>query len=93
MALGWPKDRILIIDEDQGYSGKSAERRTGFHRLLAEVTMDHVGLIVGIEMSRMARNNKDWHHLMEMCAVFGTILADEDGIYDPRDPKIACSWD
>jgi DNA invertase Pin-like site-specific DNA recombinase len=86
-ALGWPRDRILLIDEDQGSSGKSADWRTGFHRLLAEVTMDHVGLILGIEMSRVARNNKDWHHLMEMCAIFGTILADEDRIYDPRDAE------
>jgi DNA invertase Pin-like site-specific DNA recombinase len=87
VALGWPRDRILLIDEDQGNSGKTAERRTGFHRILAEVTMDHVGLILGIEMSRMARNNKDWHHLMEMCAIFGTLLADEDRIYDPSDPE------
>ena len=86
-ALGWPGDRILLIDEDQGKSGKAADWRTGFHRLLAEVTMDHVGLILGIEMSRVARNNKDWHHLMEMCAIFGTILADEDRIYDPRDAE------
>src|SRR5262249_10562867 len=71
-------------DEDQGNSGKTADWRTGFHRILAEVTMDHVGLILGIEMSRMARNSKDWHHLMEMCAIFGTLLADEDRIYDPR---------
>jgi len=87
VALGWPRDRILLIDEDQGNSGKTADRRTGFHRLLAEVTMDHVGLILGIEMSRVARNNKDWHHLMEMCAIFGTLLADEDRIYDPRDAE------
>ena len=86
-ALGWPRDRILLIDEDQGITGKTAERRTGFHRLLAEVTMDHVGVIFGIDMSRMARNNKDWHHLMELCAIFGTILADEDRIYDPRDAE------
>ena len=87
VALGWPRDRILLIDEDQGNSGKTADRRTGFHRLLAEVTMDHVGLILGIEMSRVARNNKDWHHLMEMCTIFGTLLADEDRIYDPRDAE------
>jgi DNA invertase Pin-like site-specific DNA recombinase len=87
VALGWPRDRILVIDEDQGKSGKTSEGRSGFHRLLAEVTMDHVGLILGIEMSRVARNNKDWHHLMEMCAIFGTILADEDRIYDPRDAE------
>jgi DNA invertase Pin-like site-specific DNA recombinase len=86
-ALGWPRDRILLIDEDQGSSGKTADGRTGFHRLMAEVTVDHVGLVVGIEMSRMARNIKDWHHLMEMCAIFGIILADEDRIYDPRDAE------
>ena len=87
VSLGWPRDRILLIDEDQGKSGKTADRRTGFQRILAEVTMDHVGLILGIEMSRMARNNKDWHHLMEMCAIFGTLVADEDRIYDPSDPE------
>ena len=87
VALGWPRDRILVLDEDQGKSGKTSEGRTGYHRLLAEVTLDHVGLILGIEMSRMARNNKDWHHLMEMCSIFGTLLADEDRIYDPRDSE------
>jgi DNA invertase Pin-like site-specific DNA recombinase len=86
-ALGWPRDRVLLIDEDQGNSGKTAERRAGYHRIVAEVTMDHAGLILGTEMSRVARNNKDWHHLMEMCAIFGTILADEDRFYDPRDPE------
>jgi len=86
-ALGWPRDRVLLIDEDQGSSGKTADRRTGFHRLVAEVTLDHVGLILGIDMSRMARNSKDWHHLMEMCAIFGTLLADEDRLYDPRDAE------
>lgn len=85
VALGWPTDRVLVIDEDQGQSGRTADRRGGFQRLLAEVTMEHVGLILGIEMSRIARNNRDWHNLLEMCAIFGTILADEDGVYDPRD--------
>ncbi|WP_165074054.1 recombinase family protein [Paludisphaera rhizosphaerae] len=84
-ALGWPRDRVLVIDDDQGMSGRSADRRGGFQRLLAEVTMEHVGLILGIEMSRIARNSRDWHNLLEMCAIFGTILADEDGVYDPRD--------
>ena len=87
VALGWPGDRVLIIDDDQGLSGKTAENRSGFHRILAEVTMEHVGLIVGIEMSRLARSNKDWQHLLEMCSIFGTVLADEDGLYDPRDPN------
>jgi len=85
VALGWPKDRVLVIDDDQGLSGRSADGRGGFQRLLAEVTMEHVGLILGIEMSRIARNNRDWHNLLEMCAVFGTLLADEDGVYDPQD--------
>jgi DNA invertase Pin-like site-specific DNA recombinase len=85
MTLGWPRERVLLIDEDQGHSGKSAADRAGFHRLLAEVTMDHVGLVLGLEMSRLARSNKDWHHLLEVCAVFGTLLADQDGVYDPRD--------
>jgi DNA invertase Pin-like site-specific DNA recombinase len=87
VALGWARDRILIIDDDQGLSGKTAENRSGFHRLLAEVTMEHVGLVLGIEMSRLARSNKDWHHLLQMCSIFGTLLADEDGLYDPRDPN------
>jgi DNA invertase Pin-like site-specific DNA recombinase len=85
IALGWPRDRVLIIDDDQGLSGRTADQRGGFQRILAEVTMEHVGLILGIEMSRIARNNKDWHNLLEMCAIFGTLLADEDGTYDPRD--------
>jgi DNA invertase Pin-like site-specific DNA recombinase len=83
--LGWPRERVVLIDEDQGQSGKSAADRSGFHRLLAEVTMDHVGLVLGLEMSRLARSNKDWHHLLEVCALFGTLLADQDGVYDPRD--------
>ncbi len=84
-AWGWSRDHILIIDDDQGKSGRTADQRGGFQRLLAEVTMEHVGLVLGIEMSRIARNNKDWHNLLEMCAIFGTLLADEDGAYDPRD--------
>jgi DNA invertase Pin-like site-specific DNA recombinase len=85
VGLGWPRERVVVIDEDQGQSGKSAEHRTGFHRLLAEVSMQHVGLIMGLEMSRLARSSRDWHHLLEMCALFGTILGDEDGIYNPSD--------
>ncbi len=85
VALGWPRERVLVIDEDQGLSGRSADGRGGFQRLLAEVTVEHVGLILGIGMSRIARNNRDWHNLLEMCVVFGTVLADEDGVYDPQD--------
>ncbi len=85
VALGWPRERVMVIDDDQGQSGRTADQRSGFQRLLAEVTMEHVGMILGIEMSRIARNNKDWHNLLEMCAIFGTILSDEDGVYDPQD--------
>ena len=63
VALGWPRDRVLVIDDDQVLSGRWAEGRDGFQRLLAEVTLVHVGLILGIEMSRIARNNRDWHNL------------------------------
>ncbi len=84
-ALGWPSERVLTIDEDQGHSAKKPDSRSGFHRILAEVTMSHVGLVLGIEMARLARSNKDWHQLLELCAVCGTVLADEDTIYDPND--------
>jgi DNA invertase Pin-like site-specific DNA recombinase len=84
-TLGWPRERILVIDEDQGRSGRSVEQRPGFQRLLAEVSLDHVGLILGLELSRLSRSSKDWYHLLEVCAVFGTLLADQDGIYDAND--------
>lgn len=82
-ALGWAADRILVIDEDLGKSGTSAEGRAGFQRLVSEVSLDHVGMIFGVEMSRLARSNKDWHQLLELCALFHTLIADLDGMYDP----------
>lgn len=82
-AWGWHQERILVIDDDLGKSGASSAGRVGFGRLVAEVGMGHVGLILGIEMSRLARSCKDWHHLLEICALFGTLIADLDGIYDP----------
>ena len=82
---GWPPERVLVIDRDLGRSGATAEGRLGFQQLLAEVGLDHVGLVLGIEMSRLARSCKDWHQLLELCALFGTLLADTDGLYDPRD--------
>jgi DNA invertase Pin-like site-specific DNA recombinase len=85
VELGWPADRVLVIDDDQGRSGASAEGRPGFQRLLAEVGLDHVGLILGLEMSRLARSCKDWHQLLELCAIFRTLLADQDGLFDPTD--------
>lgn len=83
VALGWPQAAVEVIDEDQGHSGSSAEGRSGFQRLLAEVSSDRVGLILGLEMSRLARSCKDWHALLELCAIYRTLLADADGLYDP----------
>jgi DNA invertase Pin-like site-specific DNA recombinase len=85
VALGWPRDRVTTIDDDLGKSGQSVEGRPGFQRLLAEVALDHVGLILGLEMSRLARSNRDWHQLLELCARFRVLLADGDGLYDPTD--------
>jgi DNA invertase Pin-like site-specific DNA recombinase len=87
IAWGWPRDRVLVIDEDLGQSAQSAETRPGFQRLLAEVALDHVGLILGWEMSRLARSCKDWYHQLEVCALSDTLLADQDGLYDPREYK------
>jgi DNA invertase Pin-like site-specific DNA recombinase len=83
--LGWPADGVTVIDEDQGHSGATAQDRPGFQSLLAQVALDQVGIILGLEASRLARSNKDWHHLLELCAIFQTLLADQDGVYDPTD--------
>ncbi len=80
--LGWAAERVVVIDDDLGQSGASAEGRVGFQRLVSEVSLDHVGLVLGIDMSRLARSSKDWHQLLEICALFGTLLADLDGVYD-----------
>ena len=84
-GLGWREERVQVIDEDLGKSGASAEGRAGFQRMVGEVGLGHVGIILGIEMSRLARSNRDWHQLLEVCALFGTLIADMDGVYDPRD--------
>src|SRR5438067_4910266 len=82
-ALGWAADRVLVIDQDLGHSAASATDRVGFQRLVSEVSLDHVGLILGLEMSRLARSNTDWYQLLELCALFRTLIADLDGVYDP----------
>jgi DNA invertase Pin-like site-specific DNA recombinase len=82
-AFGWPLDRIVIIDDDQGLSGASSVDRTGFQRLVADVGMGRVGLVMGLEVSRLARNSTDWHRLLEICALTETLILDEDGLYDP----------
>ncbi len=85
VAFGWPVVAVEVIDEDQACSGSSAEGRSGFQRLLREVSSDRVGIIFGLEMSRLARSCKDWHALLELCAIYRTLLADADGLYDPSD--------
>jgi DNA invertase Pin-like site-specific DNA recombinase len=84
-TLGWPHGTVEVVDEDQGRSGQTAEGRPGFQYLLAEISLDHVGIVFGLEMSRLARSNKDWHQLLEVCGIFRTLLADQDGLYDPTD--------
>src|SRR6266581_6736208 len=84
VALGWPASRVMVIDEDLGRSAANAAGRPGFARLVAELTMGHVGLVLGLEMSRLARAGRDWHQLIELCSLAGALLADADGVYDPN---------
>jgi DNA invertase Pin-like site-specific DNA recombinase len=83
VALGWPVERIEIIDCDQGQSGASTAEREGFHKLVAEVGLGKAGIVMGLEVSRLARNCADWHRLLEICALSATLILDEDGLYDP----------
>ena len=83
IALGWKPEHIVVIDQDLGQSGASAVDREGFQRLVAEVGLAHVGLVMGLEVSRLARSSLDWHHLLELCAMTETLILDEDGLYDP----------
>src|SRR5437879_4061402 len=85
VALGWAESQVIVIDTDQGQSGASAADREGFQRLVAEVGMGRAGIVLGLEVSRLARNNTDWHRLLEICALTGTLICDEDGLYDPAD--------
>ncbi len=82
-ALGWPDDRIVVIDSDQGESGASATWRDGFRTLVTDVGLGRAGIVMGLEVSRLARNNADWHRLLEICALADTLILDEDGVYDP----------
>ena len=83
VALGWPIERVHVIDSDLGRSGASADNRDGFQHLVTEVAMGHAGIVLGLEVSRLARNNADWHRLIELAALSHTLILDEDGIYDP----------
>jgi DNA invertase Pin-like site-specific DNA recombinase len=97
VALGWDESQITVIDSDQGQSGASAVGRDGFQRLVPEVSLGRAGIVLGLEVSLgragivlglevsgLARNNTDWHRLLEICGLSGTLILDEDGLYDPR---------
>ena len=85
VALGWPRDRVEVIDADQGRSGQTAEGRLGFQYILAELSLDHVGIVLGLEASRLARSDPDWAPLVRSCGLFRALLGDYDGLYDPTD--------
>jgi DNA invertase Pin-like site-specific DNA recombinase len=81
--LGWPKDQVIVIDDDLGLSGASMDKRSGFARMISEVALGHVGIILGLEVSRLARNNADWYRLLELCGLTDTLIGDNDGVYHP----------
>jgi DNA invertase Pin-like site-specific DNA recombinase len=81
--LGWAKEQVVIIDEDLGLSGSGTDKRSGFARLTSEVALAHVGIVLGLEVSRLARNNADWYRLLELCGVTDTLIGDNDGVYHP----------
>jgi DNA invertase Pin-like site-specific DNA recombinase len=83
IAAGWPDARIHVIDNDLGKTGSIAAARDGFEHLVSEVALGRAGIVMGLEVSRLARNSADWHRLIELCSLSGTLILDEDGIYDP----------
>ena len=82
-SLGWAEERIVVIDQDLGHSATSTADRLGFQWLEASVGLGRVGLVLGLEVSRLARNSRDWHQLLEICALTRTLILDEEGLYDP----------
>jgi DNA invertase Pin-like site-specific DNA recombinase len=84
IGLGWPAERVHVIDEDLGKSGAGGTDRHGFQKLIAEIGLGNAGLVVSLDASRLARNNRDWHQLLELCSVFGVLIADGERLYDSR---------
>ena len=84
IGLGWPHERVQVIDEDLGKSGAGSVERHGFQKLIAEIGLGNAGLVVSLDASRLARNNRDWHQLLELCSVFAVLIADGERLYDPR---------
>ena len=82
VLLGWPRERVRVIDEDLGRSGASSDARQGFQRLIAEIGLGKAGLVLSLDASRLARNNRDWYQLLELCSLFGVLLADGERLYD-----------
>src|SRR5438309_3029909 len=82
-TLGWPSQQVIVVDEDLGLSGSGIVERNGFARLTAEVALGHVGIVLGLEVSRLARNNADWYRLLDLCGLTDTLIGDADGIYHP----------
>src|ERR1700752_3207318 len=85
VMLGWPAHQVVVIDTDLGRSGAQSAGRTGFKELVADVGLGKVGIVLGIEVSRLARNNADWYQLLDLCAITDTLIADADGVYHPAD--------
>jgi len=81
--LGWAKEQVIVVDEDLGLSGSGSAKRSGFARMTAEVALGHVGIVLGLEVSRLARNNADWYRLLDLCGITDTLIGDSDGIYHP----------
>ena len=81
--LGWPKEQVIVVDEDLGISGASAGNRAGFARMASEVALGRVGIVLGLEVSRLARNNADWYRLLDLCVITDTLIGDGDGLYHP----------
>jgi len=92
VVLGWPIERIHTIDNDLGRSGASAQNRDGFQRLVSEVAMGHAGIVLGLEVSRLARNNADWHRLLELAAMSQTLIATRTVSMTPRNSTTVCCW-
>jgi DNA invertase Pin-like site-specific DNA recombinase len=84
VLLGWPRDRVRVIDEDLGRSGARSDGRQGFQRLIAEIGLGKAGLVLSLDASRLARNNRDWYQLLELCSLFGVLLADGERLHDPN---------
>lgn len=83
--LGWAEEAIAVVDEDTGRSGASSQKRMGFKELVAEVGLGKVGVVLALEVSRLARSSTDWHHLLDLCAMTATLIADAEGVYSPAD--------